>query len=84
MRRSPNMSNHALQPAEFMEEYRKLTKRICNKLNLSVKKPNNRYSEPELELILRRLVAITQYANASVADVPVDVKDADEPAEDNE
>jgi len=78
------MSDHALQPDEYMEEFRKLTKRICNKLNLSVKKPNNRYSEPELELILRRLVAITQYVNASVADVPADVKDADEPPEVNE
>ena len=78
------MSAHALQPSEYEEEFRKLTKRICNKLNLAVKKPNNRYSEPELELILRRLVAITQYVNASVADVPADVKDAGDPAEDNE
>ena len=78
------MSDHALQPSEYEEEFRKLTKRICNKLNLTVKKPNNRYSEQDLELILRRLVAITQYANASVADVPADVKDAGEPAEDNE
>ena len=78
------MSDHALQPDEYMEEFRKLTKRICNKLNLTVKKPNNRYSERDLELILRRLIAITQYANAAVDDVPADVKDVGEPAEDNE
>ncbi len=82
MRRSPTRTDHALQPSEYMEEINALTKDICKQLALEVKIPNDTYAEKQLELILRRLDAITKHVKVTPAKaIPIDVKSAKETAE---